>query len=164
MALNGKQKALIFLSTLGDEVSRKVLNCLPEKQAKIIVQELNAFPEPAPEAIALVLKELSKVTITSSQANAKLPSPEEKQEEAQKKELAEKVRRTAKELLVLLEREKLQTIAFVLQNCEEAIKMEYYDLLSPGKRNELKRLSIEEVPLSAKVSEAIQPLLVKVFS
>jgi flagellar motor switch protein FliG len=150
--LTGKEKALVFLSTLGDEVSRRILQYLPEKISGRIVQELNAFPKPTPDAIALVMKEVTKISLMAPESSGRLPEPEGQS----RKEHEERLRRQAKTLLQMLEKEKPQTVAFFLERCDAELKEAYLDLLSPGRRNDLKRQTMERIPMAERVYQALE--------
>lgn len=68
MALTGREKATIFLSILGMDVSSRVLRYLPEELADLIAAGINHLPSPSPEALSAVLDEY--------QSFLALPSPE----------------------------------------------------------------------------------------
>ena len=57
MALTGREKATIFLSILGADVSARVLRYLPEEIADLIAAGINHLPSPSPQALSEVLDE-----------------------------------------------------------------------------------------------------------
>lgn len=57
MKLSGREKATIFLSILGPEVSAQVLRYLPGEVADLIASGINHLPTPTPEALGLVLND-----------------------------------------------------------------------------------------------------------
>ena len=144
MQLKGREKALIFLSALGDEVSRKILDCLPESIALKITRELNNFKKPSPEAVAFVLKELTRFAL-SQQPEA----PQLKEPQPDPVDTAREVgRKPLPELVALLQNELPQTAAFVLSYMIAGRQNSYYEMLSPGRRSEIKQCAIEKLPWS----------------
>lgn len=57
MALSGREKATIFLSILGADVSSRVLRYLPDEIADLIAAGINHLPTPSPEALSEVIDE-----------------------------------------------------------------------------------------------------------
>jgi flagellar motor switch protein FliG len=57
MALTGREKATIFLSILGADVSSRVLRYLPEEIADLIAAGINHLPTPSSQALSEVLDE-----------------------------------------------------------------------------------------------------------
>ena len=57
MALTGREKATIFLSILGADVSSRVLRYLPEEIADLIAAGINHLPTPSPQVLSEVLDE-----------------------------------------------------------------------------------------------------------
>jgi flagellar motor switch protein FliG len=57
MALTGREKATIFLSILGADVSSRVLRYLPAELADLIAAGVNHLPTPSPEALSEVMGE-----------------------------------------------------------------------------------------------------------
>lgn len=57
MVLTGREKATIFLSILGADVSGRVLRYLPDELADLIAAGINHLPTPSPEALSEVLDE-----------------------------------------------------------------------------------------------------------
>ncbi|HVN66917.1 MAG TPA: hypothetical protein VMT55_00970, partial [Candidatus Sulfotelmatobacter sp.] len=57
MALTGREKATIFLSILGADVSSRVLRYLPGELADLIAAGVNHLPTPSPEALSEVMEE-----------------------------------------------------------------------------------------------------------
>ncbi|MBU0579743.1 MAG: hypothetical protein KKA19_01085 [Candidatus Margulisbacteria bacterium] len=164
--LSGKEKAMVFLSALGDDASARVLECLPDNISKKISEELNFFPKPSKEMVAHVFKELNKLSLKAS--------PEEEQKIAQtiedqltKKQKLEKpelpadplIKIDAGELLHRLQNEQVQTIAFVLKLLTKAKQEKFYQLLSPGRRKEIADLSVADFPLKEKITEQLKQAL-----
>ena len=58
MALTGREKATIFLSILGADVSSRILRYLPGELADLIASGINHLPTPSPEALAEVLSQV----------------------------------------------------------------------------------------------------------
>lgn len=57
MTLTGREKATIFLSILGADVSSRVLRYLPDELADLIAAGINHLPTPSPEALQEVLSD-----------------------------------------------------------------------------------------------------------
>ena len=57
MALTGREKATIFLSILGADVSSRILRYLPDELADLIAAGINHLPTPSPETLAEVMGE-----------------------------------------------------------------------------------------------------------
>jgi len=159
----GKEKALIFLSSMGDEVSRKILNCLPDKISAQISQDLSKFKKPTPSAIAFVLKELARFTFNRQEEPLKIdapqsapepePNPDPEREETDK--LSRIGRKPLQELVTLLQDELPQTAAFILSYLSPTLQNKYYELLSPGRRNGIKQCAVEKLPWSNPIWEKI---------
>jgi len=146
ITLTGKQKALIFLASLGEEVASKILAKLPNTLADKLAEELDKMEPPSPEAIQLIYKELNTLALGFTE-RPKLVSPEIKPAAPKP---------SAKELLMLLQNEQLQTIAFILNSLPEELQSECYEAMNPGRRNELKKLTIQKHPLSDAIYEQIR--------
>lgn len=160
--LKGKEKALIFLSSLGDEVSKKVLNCLPEKMSTKISEELNTFKQPGPEAVAFVFKELAKFALGRQKDAPRIAAPVELTASVEHLDsLSQLGRKTPRELVALLQNEDAQTIAFILSFFSKTLQNNFYDILSPGRRSEIKSVSVEKTPLSNEVFEKINEKLLE---
>ncbi len=158
--LTGKEKALVFLSTLGDDVSAKVLRCLPDKLSSKISDELNKFKMPGAEAIALVFKELNRFAL-GMVSKLKLPGTVDSEATTEHLDsLSQLGRRTPQDLLAMLQSEQPQTVVFILSYLSRAMQDKYYDLLSPGKRNELKKLKVEKVLVANQVFEKINEKMI----
>lgn len=155
--LKGKEKALIFLSSMGDEVSRKILNCLPDKISAQISQDLSKFKKPTPSAVAFVLKELARFTFNRQSEPLKIGAPKNTKEPEREEidNLSRIGRKPLKELVVLLQEELPQTVAFVLSYLSPTLQNKYYELLSPGRRNEIKQCAVEKSPWSNPIWEKI---------
>lgn len=158
--LTGKEKALIFLSTLGDEVSRKVLSCLPDKISQRISNELNSFPKPSPDAVAFVFKELNKIALTARTESPRLSGPVEPEAEIEHLDsLSHLGRKNPRELVSILQEESAQTVAFILSYLTPSRQTNFLELLSPGRRNEVKQQKVERVPISNQIFERINEQL-----
>ncbi len=72
MALSGREKATIFLSLLGAEVSARILRLLPDEMADLIAAGVNHLPSPSPDAIAAVLEDFRKFVLPPSSAASPL--------------------------------------------------------------------------------------------
>lgn len=91
MALSGREKATIFLSLLGAEVSARILRLLPDEMADLIAAGVNHLPSPSPDAIAAVLEDFRKFVLPPSSAVSPLTlntslqnqEPEQQPEEEQ---------------------------------------------------------------------------------
>lgn len=57
MVLTGREKATIFLSILGADISSRILRYLPNELADLIAAGINHLPTPSPEALSEVLDE-----------------------------------------------------------------------------------------------------------
>ncbi len=57
MALTGREKATIFLSLLGADISSRVLRYLPEEIADLIAAGINHLPSPSSQSLSEVLDE-----------------------------------------------------------------------------------------------------------
>ena len=158
--LSGKEKALVFLSSLGDDVSAKVLRCLPDKISSKISDELNKFSKPAPDIVAYVFRELSRFAL-SFVSKPKLTGEVVESEAVTEHldSLSQLGRKTPQELLSILQNEKPQTIAFILSYLSKTMQEKFYNLLSPGKRTEIKKITVEKVAISDKVFEKINEKL-----
>jgi flagellar motor switch protein FliG len=76
MALTGREKATIFLSILGADVSSRVLRYLPDELADLIAAGINHLPSPSPDALAEVLGEYnSYLALPASSAPVYEPAP-----------------------------------------------------------------------------------------
>ncbi|GBR75573.1 flagellar motor switch protein FliG [Candidatus Termititenax persephonae] len=157
MQLKGKEKALVFLATLGDEVSRKVLSCLPDKLSGRIAHELNKFKKPSPEAVAFVLKELVAFSLEKQPERPQLEAPPEqvKEEIDPIDATSELGRMPLPELVAFLQNEMPQTAAFVLSHLSPARQNGYYELVSPGRRSEIKQCVVEKTPWADSVFAAL---------
>ena len=158
MKLRGKEKALIFLSTLGDDISKRVLSCLPDKLSGHIAQELSNFKNPAPEAVAFVLKELLAFSLEKQPNRPQIEAPAEQKP----KEVIDPLDLASEfgtmplpELAAILQNEAPQTAAFVLSRLSPARQESYYELISPGRRSEIKQCAVEKLPWSDSVFAAL---------
>ncbi|MCU0641391.1 MAG: hypothetical protein MUC35_04820 [Candidatus Margulisbacteria bacterium] len=55
--MTGREKATIFLSLLGADVSARVLRYLPDELADVIAAGINHLPTPSPDALAEIMAE-----------------------------------------------------------------------------------------------------------
>ena len=163
--LSGKEKAMIFLSALGDDASAKVLECLPEQISRKIADELNFYPKPSKEMIAHVFKELNKLALS--------PAPEERSRMAdQIEQQLTNVKKPVEalpvhpleglsptDLLHTLQNEQVQTIAYVLSLLSEGARERFYQLLSPGRRTEISNLQVAELTLQKKAAAQVIALI-----
>lgn len=60
MALTGKEKAMILLSILGNELASKILAHLPQEYADLITSSIENLPKPSADAITAVLNDISQ--------------------------------------------------------------------------------------------------------
>ncbi len=74
MVLTGREKATIFLSILGAEVSSRVLRYLPGELADLIAAGINHLPTPSPEALSEVLGEYQSYLALPGAEPEALPS------------------------------------------------------------------------------------------
>ena len=160
--LKGKEKALIFLSSLGDEVSAKVLSCLSEKMSTKITVELNNFKRPGPEAIAYVFKELAKFALGRNKEVTRIAAPVEPETSIEHVDaLSQLGRKSPRELVALLQNEEAQTIAYVLSYFSKTLQDSFYEVLSVGRRAEIKNLTVEKNALANVVFERINEKLLE---
>lgn len=159
--LKGKEKALIFLSIIGESSAAKLLESLPKDVAEKITNELNAYGEPAPAAVGLVLKELSQFSIEYEERKG-LPGDVETQADMEEVDgLSMLGRKNPQDLVAILQDEKKETIAMVLSFLPDIKVENFLAVLSHGKRTEYRTLldSIEKVPftdeLFAKANEVL---------
>jgi hypothetical protein len=64
-------------------------------------------------------------------------------------------RLNAKQLLLALQDEQAHTVAFFLNHLGMALREGYLNLLSPGRRHEIERVRIEELPIAEKLFEVM---------
>jgi len=159
--LKGREKALIFLSIIGEASAARLLESLPNDVAEKITNELNAYGEPAPEAVGLVLRELSQFSIEFEERKG-LPGEVEAHADMEDVDsLSLLGRKKPEDLVAILQDEKKETIAMILSYLPEMKVENFLKVLSHGKRNEYRSLldSIEKVPftdeLFAKANEVL---------
>lgn len=116
MVLTGREKATIFLSILGMDVSSRVLRYLPEELADLIAAGINHLPSPSPEALSAVLDEYQSFLALPSPGTGILSRPETP-------------RRSYSALLY----ERPQTIAFTLSLLPEEERAEALNSFPRGK-------------------------------
>ncbi|MBN3033602.1 MAG: hypothetical protein JW873_05850 [Candidatus Saganbacteria bacterium] len=75
MALTGREKATIFLSILGADVSSRVLRYLPEEIADLIAAGINHLPTPSPQALSEVLEDYQSFLALPPGRTAEAPPP-----------------------------------------------------------------------------------------
>ena len=59
MGLTGKEKAMILLSILGNDLASKIMEHLPQEYANLIASSIDHLPKPSSEAISAVLNDFS---------------------------------------------------------------------------------------------------------
>ncbi len=160
--LKGKEKALIFLSMIGESSSAAILNSLPADVAQRITSELNSFKKPDPAAVGLVLKEISQFSVETEE---RMQLPGEVEADAQVEDLdgfSLLARKKAEDLITMLQSEKKETITTVLSFLPEVRKEEFLKELSHGKRTEYRDMlaSFEKVPFTDTLFDKINQVLV----
>jgi flagellar motor switch protein FliG len=146
MALTGKQKVLIFLKSLELQAFKKILEQLPAPLVDKINDELSEMGNVSAEDTAAVFKEMSRGVsyVPAEKSNPatemSLSSPADPMDKLSKL--------TPKQLLLLLQDESSQLIAYLISKINPMVKENYLNLLSPGRRNEIERCSIKQSPLS----------------
>ncbi|MFA4844858.1 MAG: hypothetical protein WC632_07945 [Candidatus Margulisiibacteriota bacterium] len=75
MVLTGREKATIFLSILGADVSSRILRYLPGELADLIASGINHLPTPSPEALAEVMGEFHSFLALPERRTEALPRP-----------------------------------------------------------------------------------------
>ena len=75
MALTGREKATIFLSILGADVSSRVLRYLPEEIADLIAAGINHLPSPSSQVLSEVLDEYQSFLALPETATPEPPPP-----------------------------------------------------------------------------------------
>jgi flagellar motor switch protein FliG len=150
MALSGKQKVLIFLKSLEPLAFRKILEQLPAPLVDKINDELSEMGEVSPAEAAMVFQEMSRGVSYVPSAQGKMTSSASNQVEASLSlDPIEKLAKlTPKQLLLLLQDESSQLIAYLISKVNPMVKENYLNLLSPGRRNEIERCVIKQSPLS----------------
>lgn len=74
MVLTGREKATIFLSILGADVSARVLRYLPDELADLIAAGINHLPSPSTDALSEVLDEYQSFLALPGAAAEALPT------------------------------------------------------------------------------------------
>jgi len=145
MALTGKQKVLIFLKSLEVPAFRKILEQLPAPLVDKINDELAEMGPVSPEESAMVFKEMSRgVSYTPVATPVKMTAASDTNLSPMEK----LSKLTPKQLLLLLQDESSQLIAYLISKIDPHVKENYLNLLSPGRRNEIERSVIKQSPLS----------------
>lgn len=75
MVLTGREKATIFLSILGADVSSRILRYLPDELADLIASGINRLPTPSPDALAEVMSEFQSFLALPERRQETLPRP-----------------------------------------------------------------------------------------
>lgn len=139
MPLTGREKATIFLSILGAEVSSRVLRYLPDELADLIAAGINHLPTPSPAALSEVLDEY--------QSYLALPEPEARPEPSV----------VPRKSYAPLAYERPQMIAFLISTMPEEEKSEALHAL-PRERARIEELlqAIRQNPLRPKLEEQLK--------
>jgi len=148
--IKGKEKALIFLSIIGESASARLLDSLPKDVAEKITNELNAYGEPSPSAVGLVLKELSQFSIEYEERKSLTGDVETQADMEEVDGLSMLGRKKPEDLAAILQDEKKETIGMILSYLPDRKRENFLKILSHGKRNEYRSLleSIEKVPFT----------------
>jgi len=110
MVLTGREKATIFLSILGAEVSARVLRYLPDEMADLIAAGINHLPTPSPDALSEVVKDFSGFLALPGKNQGELPPRQNKATPPPPPPPPPKPKRSFTQLMY----ERPQTVAFVL--------------------------------------------------
>jgi len=142
MVLTGREKATIFLSILGTDVSSRVLRYLPDELADLIAAGINHLPSPSPEALAEVLGDYRGFLA--------LPAAEERP-------VYEPVVQPAKKNLAPLLYERPQIAAFIM-SLLPADEREAAWRAFPKNRAAIEELllTLKETPLKARLEEQLR--------
>ena len=161
MILTGKEKALVFLKALGSDAASKIIECLPEDKGQKLEEDLIQFPSPTPEQVGFIYREITRFTLEAKPEPIKIEG--EVDQTYVVKTPVETVREySAQDLLKLLQDEKPQMIAFILENLDLTSRDHYLDLLSPGRRQEIEKCSIESMHFHPELFEKLAKHLVQV--
>ncbi|MFA5034533.1 MAG: hypothetical protein WC500_01960 [Candidatus Margulisiibacteriota bacterium] len=155
MTLTGREKATIFLSILGSDVSSRVLRYLPDELADLIAAGINHLPTPSPEALQEVLSDY--------QGFLALPGPTPR---AQLNQPSQPSYQTmTKRNLSFLMYERPQTLSFLLSMLPDEDKGQILSAL-PRERLMIEELArnLKTTPLRPKIEERLQQVFAgKVF-
>jgi len=154
MALTGKQKVLIFLKSLEIQAFKKILEQLPAPLVDKINDELSEMGNVSAEETAMVFQEMSRGV---SYVPAETKNPAAMDAGATVSPIDKLSKLTPKQLLLLLQDESSQLIAYLISKINPMVKENYLNLLSPGRRNEIERCALKDSPLS----EEFYPRLVE---
>lgn len=146
MALSGKQKVLIFLKSLEVPAFRKILEQLPAPLVDKINDELAEMGPVSAEDSAMVFNEMTRGV--SYIPATPLASKTAQVSETNLTPIEKLSKLTPKQLLLLLQDESSQLIAYLIAKIDPHVKENYLNLLSPGRRNEIERSVIKQSPLS----------------
>lgn len=141
MKLSGREKATIFLSILGPEVSAQVLRYLPGEVADLIASGINHLPTPTPEALGVVLNDFKSYLALPAPGR---PIP---QIEAPPKPSIPREKMTPKDIILSASPKKL---AFLLSE-ERPQVAAIIQSLFPGNQKPIQA----KTPLAAKVEEQL---------
>ena len=78
MPLSGREKATIFLSILGADISARVLRYLPDELADLIASGINHLPSPSPTALTEVLEDFNSFLAIPAPETPPMPLISEK--------------------------------------------------------------------------------------
>jgi flagellar motor switch protein FliG len=142
MALTGREKATIFLSILGADVSSRVLRYLPDELADLIAAGINHLPSPSPDALAEVINEYNGFLALPPSA----PPP-----------VFEPVPATPKKNFAPLLYERPQLTAFIVSLLPEEEKEQFWRAF-PKQKAGIEELvvTLKETPLRARLEEQLR--------
>lgn len=141
MKLSGREKATIFLSILGPEVSAQVLRYLPGEVADLIASGINHLPTPTPEALGVVLNDFKSYLALPAPGR---PAP---QIEAPAKPSIPREKMTPKDIILSASPKKL---AFLLSEERPQVAAIIQSLFP-----ENQKMIQAKTPLTAKVEEKL---------
>lgn len=143
MVLTGREKATIFLSILGADVSGRVLRYLPDELADLIAAGINHLPSPSTEALSEVLDEYQSFLALPGGAAEVLPAHPP----------------AAKKSYAFLFYERPQTVAFLLSLLSDEERREALNSFPRGKAMvEELLMTIRENPLRPKLEARLKEI------
>jgi flagellar motor switch protein FliG len=150
MPLSGREKATIFLSILGADVSTRILRYLPNELAQLIVSGLNRLPSPSPEALTEVLNEFSNFVA--------LPEPKKEEAVRQIEEKPAPPPQPKRSYGVLMY-ERPQMVAFLLSLLPEDARKEALQSFPREKSTVADLLeALKKNPLTDKIGDKLREL------
>lgn len=156
MTLTGREKATIFLSILGSDVSSRVLRYLPDELADLIAAGINHLPTPSPEALQEVLSDYQGFLALPS-----APAPRAQLNQPSQPSYQPMTKRNMNFLMY----ERPQTLSFLLSMLPDEDKGQILSAL-PRERLMIEELArnLKPTPLRAKIEERLQQVFAgKVF-